>query len=253
MNKYFSGFENFVFVSPHLDDAIFSAGHLIKQLVDAGKEVTILNVFTKATERNSLSARMFLFQTKYHSAASLFKDRKAEDKTVFSRLGLKPTNLDMIDALWRPKEEENPLSKIIVEFSLIYPLYRQNILSGKLSKNDHTNLIQLTDIISTHLKRPKTLVLGPAGIGGHVDHVLVRQAVVNSNSPYALWIDVPYNKRIGFEFKSYQKEAFHLSIKLNLEETHKKQELCQGYYSQYRNVFGQTDPELTKEEFLIFK
>lgn len=251
--NFINQFEHIVIVSPHLDDAVFSAGSLLKKLVKAKKEVTYLNVFTSASNHTSLSALMFLLQSKHKSTTQLYKDRVAEDKQVLKSIGLTPNNLQMVDALWRPKENIGFLGRFLAEFALVYPTYRFHILSGRVSKNDIHTQSDLVEKIREYSNRPKTLILGPAGIGGHVDHVLVRQAIEKTNLPYALWIDVPYNKRTGFVFNSYQKEHNHLSIKLDKKEALEKLKLCQGYHTQYSAVFGQSSPEFNQEDLLLCK
>jgi hypothetical protein len=159
----------------------------------------------------------------------------------------------MVDALWRPKESIGFFSRFIAEFALVYPTYRFHILSGRVSKNDIHTQSDLVEKIREYSNRPKTLILGPAGIGGHVDHVLVRQAIEKTNLPYALWIDVPYNKRIGFDFKSSLKDFTHLSINLDKVEALEKLKLCQGYHTQFTAVFGKTTPDFSKEEILLCK
>src|SRR3990167_9161599 len=128
------------FVSPHLDDAVFSAGELLSQL--AGKvDITVINVFTSFGDgNNTLSARSFLKQCKIDNPKKLYEIRINEDNIALSKLNARVYNLGFTEALWRRKRYSNKfgelLSKYIPEFNRLYPVYRFNIVSGKLHKED---------------------------------------------------------------------------------------------------------------------
>src|SRR3989344_5876415 len=93
-----------VFVSPHLDDSILSAGALMCHLSQKTK-VTAITVFTEASPKPyTLSAKKFLYSCGYRNAQELFDARKKEDSNIFSGLGVEFRHLGFTDAAWRKKE-----------------------------------------------------------------------------------------------------------------------------------------------------
>src|SRR5579871_5067884 len=108
-----------IFISPHLDDAILSAGELMRTLVGKTK-ILVVNVFTEASnDRQTLSAWKYVKDMGYSNAKDLFIERKAEDKRALSHLGIYPINLGFSDVLWRTKNTKfsSFLGKIIPELN----------------------------------------------------------------------------------------------------------------------------------------
>lgn len=112
--------KNYYFISPHLDDAILSAGGLIYDLKDKGK-VKIITVFTNGDE--------------------LLLKRKIEDKNVCRYLGVGYLHLGFTDVLWRNnpnlREERN------LEIAIAYKL-KETI------KNDKNTIIFVPLSIGNH-------------------------------------------------------------------------------------------------------
>ncbi len=77
----------------------------------------------------------------------------------------------------------------------IYPLYRRDIISGRIAPADAGTLHGVSDVIQRLACPGPGLVLAPLGIGGHVDHVLVRTAAERSGARVGYYSDFPYNQR----------------------------------------------------------
>ncbi|MCH7641145.1 PIG-L family deacetylase, partial [Patescibacteria group bacterium] len=125
------------FISPHLDDAAFSAGGLISYLAKRTK-VVVITAFTRAgRDKHSLSALSYVNQCGYkkNEIGRFFSARRKEDKELFESLGVKVMHLGFLDALWRKKKSLNLIEKFstlfINEFRYIYPTYRLHISKGK--------------------------------------------------------------------------------------------------------------------------
>ena len=104
------------FISPHLDDAVFSAGGLMIFLAKKNP-VTVVNVFTEAGDLPyTLSAKKYLSVCEVDDARKLFEQRRNEDQKVLEKVGVKVVNLGFVDALWRKKEGVARF-KIIPEFA----------------------------------------------------------------------------------------------------------------------------------------
>ena len=215
------------FVSPHFDDAIYSAGALMVELSKQGVPITVINVFSKAKSPSTLSGQAFLKKCGYQSPESLFKDRIKEDNEVIKSLkGASVINLGYEDALWR----KNNKKSLIPEISHVYPTFKLHIASGKISIYDK----KLISNLKQNLERiiPKNaIVFGPLGVGKHVDHVIVNKVIDELKRDKVFWVDFPYSQR----FKDLGDNIKNFVFKRNKKE---KEALVRGYKSQFKAIFG---------------
>jgi LmbE family N-acetylglucosaminyl deacetylase len=246
------------FVSPHFDDAVFSAGGLITNLLKNGVCVDIINVFTKASsEPYTISAKRFIKSCGYSNADDLYIDREIEDKKVFSSIGIKPIKLDLIDAIWRRKKVPGFLKLItqfLPEIEHVYPVFSLNMKFGKYSLHDQEllNIIysKLSNVIGTKSKR-KAILFCPIGIGNHMDHLIVRDACINYFDNVVLWEDVPYS--------SYRSENQEFIIHNNLTkynftfDVKIKSKLANGYKTQIQTIFNSDKASLPTIEHYYVK
>jgi len=183
--------KNCYFISPHLDDAVFSAGEMIARL--SGKcNIKIINVFTSCGDGiSTLSGYKYLKDHKAKSAKKLYESRVKEDEKAFKTLGLVPINLGFVDALWRKKQKNK---SFIPEINSVYPTYRFHISKGKLSRYDDETYLQISEKIKKIIQQDEDfIVFCPIGIGGHVDHKLVRKICENEFGDHVVyWADIPY-------------------------------------------------------------
>jgi len=239
------------FVSPHLDDAIFSAGGLLYELSKRNVPITVINVFTKASNPPyTVSIKKFLKSCGYKNAYDLYNDRIEEDTEVLNKIGVKVINLDFVDALWRQKKTiKNIITNLIPEFNYIYPIYRTSIAKGKISKNDKGLEKSLENKFQKIiLKNKKAIVFGPAGIGNHTDHLIVRNALSeNIKDSIVYWADYPYaeHSQVDKKFSS----SLNLSKFTFKSNSKKKMELVLGYKSQISAIFGNNKIDTSKEIF----
>lgn len=232
-----------LFVSPHLDDAALSAGGLIEQLAQH-TEVMVVTVFTEGSSHSSLSAKQFLKQCSYDDAESLFHDRRREDTEAFKFIHVPVIHLGNKDALWRKRSNTSMLRKfigtIIPECDLIYPTYRFHMTRGVVSPDDRNTFETIKQQLA-ELCKGYDEVFCPAGIGGHIDHILVRDVVQEITSPI-YWIDQPYAQR-SLQVDKTQNFENHKSASLN------KSKLLGFYGSQIRPLFGTDKPPYIPELF----
>ena len=229
-----------VFVSPHLDDAIFSAGGLILEL--AGKtEVTIATIFTKAeTSQHTLSAKNFL-KISGHKGASMefFYIRKKEDILACKMAGVNFKHLEFTDALWRKKEKMGLLGKafknIFPEINHLYPFYRFNIISGKVVKEDSAAISTIKDkLISLVGEMSNVVIFCPIGAGNHVDHIIVRDICAEIFPRAIFWADFPYN--LNFKPDSNFISKMSLSPCVWNKNLQRKKDLILEYKTQTKDI-----------------
>lgn len=183
-----------IYLSPHLDDAVYSCGGRINAQVGAGETVAIWTVFAGDPPPGPLSkfARITLERS---GAAASVEDRRAEDRRSCARLGAAFRHLDFVDALYRKADVEGMRQALYTSPAM---------LTGSPLPHDGKMLREIVALLLRDLPDDAVLVC-PLGLGNHVDHRLVRTAAeeVNrrrqaaGNPLAALWyyLDLPYTLR----------------------------------------------------------
>jgi LmbE family N-acetylglucosaminyl deacetylase len=124
-----------IFISPHLDDAVFSCGGLIAKLIQAKEPVLIVNIFSENPEQ---------------------PNRRQEESEVAKYLNLDVLYLAEFDAIYR------------------HPSYKSLLhLFSRIEPSDRGRLPDLADKLRKLLDgiHYEAIYL-PLGIGWHVDHLL---------------------------------------------------------------------------------
>lgn len=202
------------FISPHLDDAVFSAGGLLAFLACKTK-ITLITVFTEASgPPYTLSSKIFLTKCGgFHSAFDLFEKRRLEDKAACCELKANMIHLGFVDGFFRKKRKDiammNVFDRIIPELNHVYPIYRLNIVSGKISQFDKATMFEIEKRLESikNIMRPG-FVFCPRGTGGHVDHILVRDICKKIFTNLIFWDDFPYNIRKNSKIRFVKKNNF---------------------------------------------
>lgn len=169
-----------IYISPHLDDGVLSAGGLIHDQSRAGVHVEIWTVvcgFPPAVEPSPL-AQVLHFQWGFSSAEETVHKRRREDE--FASMHVQAWFLHFEgfpDCIYRRDSAGQPLYPMDV-FAEPHPAEAD--LPGKMTE------------ALAKLVKPDDIVVCPLAIGGHVDHRIVRQAVEGLGRPLLYLADVPY-------------------------------------------------------------
>ncbi len=221
--------KRFILVSPHLDDAVLSASSLINKLTEANLKTEVITVFTAGDlAPYTPQGKDFLRQTGFNNPKDLFGVFKKEDTAAMKNLGINFSHLDFIDAAFR-KDKKG---------SNIY-LDSQKQFSGIVSGKDSHLIKELAGKIKKHVvNREGVTFFVPLGVGGHVDHVIVRKAVESLKRPVIYWEDYPYNTN-PFSVRSFfaQNNKYRLLFKLKKENSSAKQKFIRTYKSQMKVLF----------------
>jgi LmbE family N-acetylglucosaminyl deacetylase len=190
--------EPLVVLSPHLDDAVLSCGTLM--LHAAGRtEIKVVTIFTEAGPAPyTLSARRYLRQVEAGSASELYRQRQAEDLDALDLIGARYLHAGLPEALFRRRPvgaRRRTLARWLPEAGHIYPVYRTHVTSGRIASADAVTVNRVSGLIDELLGDEPAIVLAPLGVGGHVDHVLVRTAAARSAATVFYYSDFPYNQR----------------------------------------------------------
>ena len=245
------------FVSPHLDDAAFSAGGLISYLAERTR-VVVVAVFTKAgKDKHSLSALSYIRQCGYKKdqLEKFYDDRRKEDKELFESYGVEVKHLGFLDALWREKKKlsiiEKFLSFFLNDFRYIYPTHKLHISKGRIYKEDLVNLKKVEKKLKEIVGDEKnSVIFCPIGLGKHVDHIMVREACTNAFSNVIYWEDSPYNLYHEYEDDFIIKNS--LSRFLFKKNQSVRKSMFPAYKTQFGKLFnGKTDFILPPERYYI--
>jgi hypothetical protein len=103
--------------------------------------------------------------------------RKVEDQEAAARVGAELVHFDIADCIYRRSPDGTPL-------------YQETVLAPP-----HPADLDLTKQIAAALTSellPEDSLICPLALGGHVDHVLARQAVESLSLPLRYYADIPY-------------------------------------------------------------
>ncbi len=167
-----------IYLSPHLDDAVLSAGGLIRSQCDAGNSVEIWTIMAGVPGPGEPTdfARLMHQVWGFANGEETVTARRLEDRRAAAEVGAQPVHFDFLDCLYRRGREGQALYAdaavpVHPEDSDL-PAQVANALRGRL--------------------RPDDRVICQLAIGKHVDHVIVRLAAEMLGRPLVYDADMPY-------------------------------------------------------------
>jgi LmbE family N-acetylglucosaminyl deacetylase len=167
-----------IYLSPHLDDAVFSAGGLIYEQTRAGLPVEIWTFMCGFPPEGDVSpfAQSLHTQWGFLSVAEAVRLRREEDENATTLLGADILHLDFLDCIYRRGTDGEWLySDVFVP---------PHLADARIPS-------QIAQTISARLK-PDDVLVCQLSLGSHVDHILVRQGVELVGRTLHYYIDVPY-------------------------------------------------------------
>lgn len=167
-----------IYISPHLDDAVLSAGGFLYEQTRAGIPVEIWTVVCGFPPPGELTplAQVIQFQWGTETAEEAVSLRRAEDIEAARIVGAKSLHFDVPDCIYRRGPDGEPLYLDI----FVQPYEAEAHLPD-----------QIAQTIAPRLGADDQVIC-QLGIGGHVDHILVRQAAELLKRPLWYAADVPY-------------------------------------------------------------
>lgn len=232
------------FISPHLDDAVLSAGGLLRHLVESKVPVKVVTIFTTTSPPPYIRfVRNAMRNAGYTDMARYYQARRAEDRAVMGKLGVEHTHLGFVEASQRKLEDISTLRRRIGRF-VAEVLHRYptgyHIFSGRVCQVDNKLIQEVKNKLLAGLQDiDKNVVFCPVGLGLHVDHILVRDICAQLFKNIIYWEDFPYN--VNPRFKGKMPTQFIQKNRLTLhrwnESVDKKGDLIEGYQSQLESLF----------------
>ena len=223
-----------IYLSPHLDDAVLSAGGLIHGQTQAGLPVEIWTFMCGYPPEGEYSqfAQDLHKMWGFNTAEEVVRGRRVEDINAASIVGATTVHFDFLDCIYR----RGPDGEWLYSEISVPPHPADKDLPARIAAEASARL------------EPDDVLVCQLAVGSHVDHVIVRQAAELLGRPLTYDIDVPYifykpeeldTKAVGM------KESVHLITEVGLERW---QEAILAYKSQIStlgDVFN--TPEKVKE------
>jgi len=145
-----------LFISPHLDDAVFSCAGAIQRELAVGNRAVIATLFSHGSREHAT--------------------RRSEDRAAAAMLGAEPVHLGLRDAPWRHR---------------YYQGFREIVLGAAPGDSAEPVVAALTRCIES--QRP-SVIYAPLAVGTHIDHRLAFEAAraVTAGTPTWFYEDRPY-------------------------------------------------------------
>lgn len=244
-----------VFLSPHLDDAVLSCGGLIAEAAQS-REIWVVTVFSESGPAPyTRAARSFVRQCSAVDARTLFAERRKEDTKILSEIGVKSLHLGIPDALFRrrvrPRFSFGLWELLPQEMRHRYPTYRFDIARGRIAKGDGALNSELALTVGDVLSQTGARTLFcPVGVGNHVDHLIARAVAERFPESAVFYSDFPYN--ISAEpdenflalngLRAWTLDGYDAAV---------KQRLIQGYATQVPALFPAGTIPLQPEKYFV--
>jgi len=171
---------NWIYLSPHLDDAVLSCGGMIWEQVQAGNRVEIWTICAGDPPPGPRSAFAQAIQNRWQLEENSPSARRQEDINACRRVGAVYRHFNLPDVIYRWLPDGEPV--IMKNDDLWLPYHPAE-----------GPLIQwMCQIFAANLPNGEVMLVSPLTIGGHSDHRLVRAAAEQFGQPLLYYADVPY-------------------------------------------------------------
>jgi LmbE family N-acetylglucosaminyl deacetylase len=167
-----------IYLSPHLDDAVLSAGGLIYDQCQSGITVEIWTFMCGFPPEGEFSqfAQLQHYLWGAASGEEAVQARREEDCRAAAIVGARAVHLDFLDCIYRRGSNGE-------------------WLYSDISVPPHEQDAGLPDRIAEAIRsrvQPDDVLVCQLAIGSHVDHVLVRQGAERTGLRLLYDIDIPY-------------------------------------------------------------
>lgn len=167
-----------LYLSPHLDDAVFSCGGRIAQQVRDGFSVTVVTVLAGDPPRERSTFARRLGESAGLSAEEAVSERRREDLRALEILGAEVIHWPLLDCIYRT---ENGQGRWL--YTDLASIFGEERAGDPLAE----------EIVARLAELPETdeLVV-PLAVGRHIDHRVVRRAAESLGRELLYWEDFPY-------------------------------------------------------------
>jgi LmbE family N-acetylglucosaminyl deacetylase len=198
-----------IYLSPHLDDAVLSAGGLIYDQVQSGIPVEIWTILAGYPPEGELSqfAQLQHYMWGFPSSEAAISARREEDRNAAAVVGARTVHFDFLDCIYR----RGSSGEWLYDDINVPPHVEDASLPARIAEAILARL------------QPDDILVCQLAVGSHVDHVLVRQGVEKTGLHLLYDIDIPYflSKSEELEPKSAgMRESVHAITDAGLKAWH---------------------------------
>jgi len=174
----------YVYLAPHLDDAVLSCGGAIHHRAGRGDTVQVITVFAAGGE--ALSSFALEQHDYWGNPPRPMALRRAEDVAALVRLNATALHLDYPDAVYRTLAPGQ------------WPYHDLESLMGEVNPADPVDALALAQALAAALNsddQQPDAIYAPLAIGHHVDHQIVHSAaqyLLAEGYRVAFYEDYPY-------------------------------------------------------------
>jgi LmbE family N-acetylglucosaminyl deacetylase len=175
-----------IFLSPHLDDVVYSCGGTLGVQVSTGLRPLVITVFagvpSLTLELSPLAAEVHRDMGFRQNAQIALTTRREEDARALNYLNVDYLWLDYLDAIYRGTPA--------------YYTQKRQLIGGEVHPGDlwiDRELAQ--NLVALHDRLPDAVWYAPLGVGRHVDHQIVSSAIdrlIQRGANVKLYEDFPY-------------------------------------------------------------
>ncbi len=223
-----------IFLSPHLDDVVYSCGGTLGVQVSTGLRPLVITVFggipLPTIELSPFAAEIHRETGFRQNAQIAVTTRREEDARALEYLNADYLWLDYLDAIYRGTPA--------------YYTQESQLIGGEVHPGDLWIDRELAQaLVTLHDRLPDAVWYAPLGVGRHVDHQIVSSAIdrlIQRGANVKLYEDFPYilakdalEERLN-EFGGTLEPAL---VEMS-EMLHLRQEASEMYSSQIQLNFG---------------
>ena len=173
---------DWIYVSPHLDDAILSCGGILFEQIRMGDQAAIWTVFAGDPPKGALPPFAQTLHERWQLGSDAAANRRNEDIAACQQIGASFVHFNNPDCIYR-RFPNTGLPVINAEEDL-FP-------NEHPAEEDLIHLIsaQIESALKDHFNFNLCL---PMSIGGHVDHQITRLALEKTDFDLYFYADYPY-------------------------------------------------------------
>ena len=207
-----NGAMNWIYLSPHLDDAALSCGGLIWEQAQSGETVSIWTLCAGESPAGPLSPFAETLHARWQTGPQALLQRRQEDIAACQVLSAAYRHFSIPDCIYRRAGDWQPLltgdaSQEAGEF-----LYASEEALTSLVHPAETGLIgHLREELAQALPAGAQVIC-PLALGGHVDHRLTRAAAQGLVERLWYYADYPYVVRHPEQLEQLRQEGWEAAI-----------------------------------------
>jgi LmbE family N-acetylglucosaminyl deacetylase len=176
---------DWIYISPHFDDAVFSCGGLIAMQTRINQEAAIWTICAGDPSPGPLSPFAQSLHDRWQLEGNPVPKRRAEDKSACRELGAVWRHFSIPDCIYRRSPHDD------------FPLYAsEDEVFGPIHP-DEAGLVEHLGEQLLQIVPQEARIVCPLTIGGHVDHRLTRSAVEGLGVELWYYADYPYVHMAG--------------------------------------------------------